>query len=156
MKVISADEVHRALKFPGLIDALQEAYSKEFSMPPRQVFLLDDSEDNHDAFAVLPSWNDQVIGVKAFTYFPKPRSGDKSIYSQILLFNRANGEPVSRGEEANEQLGRRGPRCRDACVYQKSARPVFRTRTSDGYPSSHGSTKTNLLEERDRERRQPI
>lgn len=95
MKVITAEEVHAALSYPALIDALQDAYSKEFSMPPRQVFLLDDKEDNHDAFAVLPSWNDDVIGVKAFTYFPNPKPDDKSLYSQILLFRRSNGEPLA-------------------------------------------------------------
>ena len=95
MRVITAEEVNRALEYPGLIDALQDAYSKPFSMPPRQVFPLDDAEDNHDAFAVLPSWNDDVIGVKAFTYFPDPKPGDKSLYSQILLFDRENGSPLA-------------------------------------------------------------
>ena len=95
MRVITADEVHAALRYPDLVDALQEAYAKEFHMPPRQVFLLDDDDSNHDAFALLPSWNDQVIGVKAFTYFPNPKPGDKSLYSQILLFNRENGVPLA-------------------------------------------------------------
>ena len=95
MKIISAEEVHAALSYPGLIDALQEAYSKDFNMPPRKVFLLDDDESNHDAFALLPSWNDAVIGVKAFTYFPNPQPGYKSLYSKILLFDRANGEPLA-------------------------------------------------------------
>lgn len=95
MKVISAEEVHAALSYPQLIDALEEAYAKEFTMPPRQVFLLDEEDDNHDAFALLPSWNSDVIGVKAFTYFPNPKPGNKSLYSQILLFNRENGEPLA-------------------------------------------------------------
>ena len=95
MKVITADEVHATLGYPALIDALQQAYANEFKMPPRQVFLLDEDDSNHDAFALLPSWNDQVIGVKAFTYFPNPKPGNKSLYSQILLFNRENGEPLA-------------------------------------------------------------
>ena len=96
MKVISAEEVHAALGYPDLIDALQEAYAGDFSMPPRQVFLLDDKEDNHDAFALLPSWNDSLIGVKSFTYFPdNPRPDYESLYSKILLFDRAHGEPLA-------------------------------------------------------------
>ncbi len=95
MKIIGAEEVHAALSYPGLIDALQEAFSKDFSMPPRKVFLLDDDDSNHDAFALLPSWNDTVIGVKAFTYFPSPQPGYKSLYSKILLFDRAHGEPLA-------------------------------------------------------------
>ncbi len=95
MKIISAEEVHAALKFPDLIDALQDAFSKEFTMPPRKVFLLDENGDNHDAFALLPSWNDSMIGVKAFTYFPNPAPGYQSLYSKILLFDRQHGQPLA-------------------------------------------------------------
>ena len=95
MKIISAEEVHAALSYPALIDALQEAYGGQFGMPPRQVFLLDDNADNHDAFAVLPSWNDKFIGVKAFTYFPDNKAPYKSLYSKIMLFERGHGEPLA-------------------------------------------------------------
>tara|TARA_B100000686_G_scaffold342801_1_gene422575 strand:+ start:1747 stop:2727 length:981 start_codon:yes stop_codon:yes gene_type:complete len=94
MKVISAEEVHSSLSYPELVDSLQEAYGGKYSMPPRQVFLLDENT-NHDAFAVLPSWNDQFIGVKAFTYFPDAEAPHKSLYSKILLFNRDHGEPLA-------------------------------------------------------------
>ena len=95
MKVISAEEVHAALSYPALVDALQEAYAGDYSMPPRQVFLLDEDESNHDAFAVLPSWNSKFIGVKAFTYFPEAVAPKKSLYSKILLFDRDGGEPLA-------------------------------------------------------------
>ena len=96
MKIISAEEVHANLQYPGLVDDLEAAYSKPFNMPPRQVFLLDDKDDNHDAFALLPSWNDSIIGVKSFTYFPdNPPPDYQSLYSKILLFNRAHGEPLA-------------------------------------------------------------
>ena len=87
MKVISAEEVHKSLSYPQLIDSLQDAYGGDYSMPPRQVFLLDEDK-GHEAFAVLPSWNQELIGVKAFTYFPGAVEPYKSLYSKILLFNR--------------------------------------------------------------------
>lgn len=95
MKIISAEEVHAALSYPHLIDALQDAYAKDFTMPPRKVFLLDELGDNHDAFALLPSWNENIIGIKAFTYFPDNAEPYKSLYSKILLFDRAHGEPLA-------------------------------------------------------------
>lgn len=96
MKIISAEEVHASLSYPALIDALQEAYAGSFNMPPRQVFLLDDEPGNHDAFAVLPSWNDELIAVKSFTYFPdNPGPEYKSLYSKIMLFDREHGEPLA-------------------------------------------------------------
>jgi 1-pyrroline-2-carboxylate reductase [NAD(P)H] len=95
MKIISAEEVHSALKYPDLLDTLQEAYAGSFTMPPRKVFLLDEESDHHDAFALLPSWNENVIGVKAFTYFPENEAPNKSLYSKILLFDRKVGEPLA-------------------------------------------------------------
>ena len=48
MKILTAEDVHAALSYPAMVDALQEAYSGSFNMPPRQVFLLDDQPDNYD------------------------------------------------------------------------------------------------------------
>lgn len=96
MKIISAKDVHASLRFPDLVDALQEAYAGAFMMPPRQVYALDDEPSNHDAFAVLPSWNDELIVVKSFTYFPdNPRPDYASLYSKIMLFDRKHGEPLA-------------------------------------------------------------
>ena len=96
MKIIPAEQVHAALSYPALVDALQEAYAGPFNMPPRSVYLLDDDLGNHDAFAVLPSWNDAFIAVKSFTYFPgNPRPTYASLYSKIMLFDRKHGEPLA-------------------------------------------------------------
>ena len=95
MKTIGPEEVHAALSYPALVDALEETFSGEFNMPPRNVFLLDEQSGSHDAFAVLPSWNTDLIGVKAFTYFPSNSEPYKSLYSKILLFDRAHGEPLA-------------------------------------------------------------
>lgn len=96
MKIFSAEDVHAALSYPAMVDSLQEAYAGSFNMPPRQVFLLDDEPSNHDAFAVLPSWNDELIAVKSFTYFPdNPGPEYASLYSKIMLFDRKHGEPLA-------------------------------------------------------------
>jgi 1-pyrroline-2-carboxylate reductase [NAD(P)H] len=95
MKIISAEEVHAALSYPELLDTLQEAYAGSYTMPPRKVFLLDEESDTHDAFALLPSWNETVIGVKAFTYFPHNTAPNKTLYSKIMLFDRKCGEPIA-------------------------------------------------------------
>ncbi len=95
MKIISADQVHATLSYPKLVDALQEAFSKDFNQPPRQLFLLDDAADNFDAFALLPAWNDKIIAVKAFTYFPSNSAPHDLLYSKILVFDRAHGTPLA-------------------------------------------------------------
>jgi 1-pyrroline-2-carboxylate reductase [NAD(P)H] len=64
-------------------------------MPKRNVYELDNSDSNHDALEVLPAWNQNVIGVKVFTYFPENnQAGYHSRYSTIMLFSRTHGEPL--------------------------------------------------------------
>ncbi|MBB5610932.1 MULTISPECIES: ornithine cyclodeaminase family protein [unclassified Janthinobacterium] len=97
MKIIEAGQVDQALAFPALIDALDNGFRGDYGMPPRQVFQLAGAgAASHDGFALLPAWNDSLIGVKAFTYFPaNEAAGFASLYSKILLFDRRHGVPLA-------------------------------------------------------------
>ncbi len=96
MLLLSESNVHQMLSFEELISTLKKTFSQPFGMPQRQVFELDSNNNSHDAFAVLPSWSEDTIAVKAFTYMPdNPKlSADlKSIYAQIMIFDRKTGVP---------------------------------------------------------------
>lgn len=95
MRVIEASDVHRVLNFPDLVEALRSAFGSRAGVPRRMVFRLDEEDDFHDAFALLPAWNDEAIGVKAFTYLPSnaPKGLD-ILHSKIMLFDRATGRPL--------------------------------------------------------------
>jgi len=94
-KVISAEQVHASLSYPAFVDSLQEVFAAPHTMPPRQVLLLDPASGSHDAFAMLPSWNEEVICQKAFTYFPGNQPPAPTLHSQILLFDRKTGAPLA-------------------------------------------------------------
>ena len=64
-------------------------------MPPRQLMELDPDSGRHDAFAMLPCWNNEVIAQKAFTYFPGNQAPHQTLYSQILVFDRNCVEPLA-------------------------------------------------------------
>jgi len=94
VRVIEAADVHRVLEFPGLIDALRATFAGSSSMPRRMVFRLDEGRSS-DAFALLPAWTAEVIGVKAFTYLPgNAAKGREILHSKILLFDRESGRPL--------------------------------------------------------------
>jgi len=98
MKIINAEQVQQNLTFNELIPLLKESFNKPFHMPQRQVHALEPAnENNHDAFALLPSWNDEVIGNKAFTYFPDNAAKHDlpGLFSKIMLFRRQTGEPLA-------------------------------------------------------------
>jgi 1-pyrroline-2-carboxylate reductase [NAD(P)H] len=94
-KLISAEQVHASLRYPDFVESLRGVFAAPHTMPPRQVLLLDPASGSHDAFAMLPSWNDEVICQKAFTYFPGNQPPAKTLYSQIMLFDRKSGEPLA-------------------------------------------------------------
>jgi 1-pyrroline-2-carboxylate reductase [NAD(P)H] len=95
MRIFEEEQVHAALRYPDFIGALREAFAGDYTMPPRQVMPLDPASPGHEAFAMLPAWNDQVIALKAFTYFPQNQTPYRSLYSKILVFDRANGVPLA-------------------------------------------------------------
>ena len=96
MQIIDKSQIDNALDFNTLLIAMRQGFAQDFGMPKRNVYELDESNLSHDAFAVLPAWNEHVIGVKAFTYFPKnSQVGYESLYSKIMLFSREHGEPLA-------------------------------------------------------------
>ncbi len=98
MKIISQQQVEQSLSFEQLIPALKKAFSEKFTMPQRQVLQLDiENTEDKSAFALLPSWNNEVIANKMFTYFPdnNTEQGLASLYSKIMLFSRKTGEPLA-------------------------------------------------------------
>ena len=96
VKIIEAADVHRVLGFPELIDAIRVTFGKPAGTPRRTVYRLDEHSAHHDAFAVLPSWSETVIGVKAFTYLPSnAEKGRPILHSKILLFSRETGAPLA-------------------------------------------------------------
>lgn len=100
MLVIDALDVEKSLTFNGLVAGLRAAFSNDFGMPQRHVYHLPaiggESTEHNDSFAVLPAWNDQVMGVKAFTHLPgNPAKGLETLASKMLLFSRITGEPLA-------------------------------------------------------------
>ncbi len=98
MKIITTEQVQSSLNFAELIPLLKQSFAKPFYMPQRQVHeLAPEDSTNHDALAVLPAWNEEVIGNKVFTYFPENAALHKipGLYSKIMLFRRETGEPLA-------------------------------------------------------------
>jgi len=95
MRVIEENDVRRVLNFPDLVEALRKGFGSPAGTPRRMVFPLDEGGSSHDAFAVLPAWTGEVIGVKAFTYLPSNAAKGRDIlHSKILLFDRETGKPL--------------------------------------------------------------
>lgn len=94
MNVIDAQQVAKCLSMKSLIETMRETYAQPAAIPQRRVMPLE--EGKYEAFALLPAWNQDLIAVKAFTYFPQnPAHGKDTLASKILVFNREDGQPVA-------------------------------------------------------------
>ncbi|XNS83141.1 ornithine cyclodeaminase family protein (plasmid) [Vibrio cyclitrophicus] len=94
MVYLEAEQVVESLSMSGLIRSMRETYQEQTTIPQRNVMPLE--EGKYDAFALLPAWNDSLVTVKAFTYFPNNSfEGKDSLSSKILAFNRTDGEPLA-------------------------------------------------------------
>ncbi len=94
MNVIDAQQVAKCLSMKSLIETMRETYAQPAALPQRRVMPLE--EGKYEAFALLPAWNQDLIAVKAFTYFPQnPVHGKDTLASKILVFNREDGQPVA-------------------------------------------------------------
>lgn len=70
MRHFDAEQVHRALDYPGLVEALRTAHRKG-AMPQMHVTVLSDSEKEENKFVSLLSWaTGDVIAVKMVGVFP--------------------------------------------------------------------------------------
>tara|TARA_Y100001956_G_scaffold81659_1_gene99867 strand:- start:4618 stop:5583 length:966 start_codon:yes stop_codon:yes gene_type:complete len=91
---LDAQQIVQSLSMKGLIESMRQTYQQQVTIPQRRVMPL--KKGAYDAFALLPAWNDSLITVKAFTYFPSNYlEGRDSLASKILAFDRSNGEPLA-------------------------------------------------------------
>lgn len=97
MLTLHAADVAAHLDYPSLINALDQGFAGTFTAPPRQLYALSpDQPGNHDAFALLPAWNERYISVKAFTYLPdNGKQHLPGLHSQLMLFARTSGAPLA-------------------------------------------------------------
>jgi ornithine cyclodeaminase/alanine dehydrogenase-like protein (mu-crystallin family) len=88
---LSADEIHRTLAFPRLIDALAEGFRQGAEAPVRHVHAV-----NTDArLLLMPAWRvDEAIGVKLVTVFPANRArGIATVGALYVLLDGKTGHP---------------------------------------------------------------
>lgn len=91
---LDAEQIVDCLTMQGLIESMRESYQQQSTIPQRRVMPLE--ENGYDAFALLPAWSEDLITVKAFTYFPQNSlHGKDSLASKILAFRRLDGEPLA-------------------------------------------------------------
>jgi ornithine cyclodeaminase/alanine dehydrogenase-like protein (mu-crystallin family) len=98
MRVVSADEIDRALTFPDLIDALAEAFRADIVTPVRHHHDIH-CAGNSGTLLLMPAWTGAgagFLGVKIVSVFPEnPANGLPSVLGSYLLMDGATGAPLA-------------------------------------------------------------
>ncbi len=105
---LSADEVHRALPFAALIDALAEGFRKGAQAPVRHVHTVNGAGDGR--LLLMPAWRpDEAIGIKLVTVFPGNRArGVATVGALYVLLDGVTGHPVALMDGESITLRRTG------------------------------------------------
>jgi ornithine cyclodeaminase len=99
MRVVSADEIDRALDFPALIDALDDAFRAEITIPPRAHVSIP-RPGAAATLLLMPAWTEgeaeSFIGVKSIAIFPTNLArGIPSLTGSYMLLSGDTGIPLA-------------------------------------------------------------
>ena len=95
MRVVSADEIDRALDVPTLIEALAEAFRGGSEAPERHHHAV--ARPGGDATLLLmPAWDAGFLGVKVVSVYPGNAARDlPSVQGSYLLMDGDSGRPLA-------------------------------------------------------------
>jgi ornithine cyclodeaminase len=103
MLTISADEVDRALSFPGLVETLRAAFKAGAVQPVRHHHTVERPDGAASTLLLMPAWTDfgaagtsdgGYIGVKVVTVSPDNNAiGKPAVMGVYLLLDGRTGEP---------------------------------------------------------------
>jgi ornithine cyclodeaminase/alanine dehydrogenase-like protein (mu-crystallin family) len=95
MRVISGDDIARALTFPHLINALEQAFRGETEVPARHHHRIA-QQDAEATLLLMPAWNQEFLGCKLVTVFPQNAAQRMpSVSGTYLLMSGLTGEPLA-------------------------------------------------------------
>jgi ornithine cyclodeaminase len=98
IKIVGAENVHRLLDYPGLIEALADAHCRDRPLNTRVLFETpDEAGGSGEGFLVLPAWAPgRAFGAKLVTLMPtndEVLTGLPTIQAVFVLFDGKTGSP---------------------------------------------------------------
>ncbi len=97
MRVVSADEVHRLLDYPSLVEALRELFRRGTDRQERYIISEPIAGNRQNDWLILPAWQfGRHQGIKLVSVFPANEAkGMASVQGLYILFDGTNGMPLA-------------------------------------------------------------
>ncbi len=95
MRLVTADEVNRALAYGDLVEALRDAFRSDIEVPLRHHHTIPGTDGSDATLLLMPAWRrGGAIGVKQVTVFPgNAEKGLPAVNGVYFLVDGGTGEP---------------------------------------------------------------
>jgi ornithine cyclodeaminase len=96
MLVIPDEKIAGLLDYKKLIEALQEIFQSDYTMPLRHHHFYKTTEGDENTLILMPVWNSKYMGLKQVTVAPvNSKENLPSIFAQYILSDSKTGEPLA-------------------------------------------------------------
>jgi ornithine cyclodeaminase len=99
LRVVSAGEIDRVLRYDVLIDALADAFRADIATPDKIAHMIPLPSGSTAKFLMMPSWTqagERLIGCKLVSVFPdNVKAGKPAVNGSYLLISGDTGEPLA-------------------------------------------------------------
>jgi len=99
VRVVSADEINRALTYPALIEALREGFRADADAPLRHTHMIAQPGGGEAKLLLMPAWTnsgERLVGCKIVSVYPDNlKIGKPSVYGSYMLMSGLTGEPLA-------------------------------------------------------------
>src|ERR1044072_1694801 len=104
MRVVTAEEINRALTYPALVEALRDAFRTDIATPLRHTHVIRHPGGSGAKLLLMPAWTnsgERLVGCKLVSVYPDNlKVGRPSVYGSYVLMSGGTGEPAARGPPA--------------------------------------------------------
>src|SRR5262245_3482148 len=91
VRIVTAAEAAQALNYGALIDALEDAFRADITVPPRHVHMMPQPDGPDAKLLLMPAWTnsgERLLGCKLASVFPdNAKRGKPSVYANYLLIS---------------------------------------------------------------------
>ncbi len=103
MRVVTADDIGRALAYDALIEVLAEAFRSDIETPLRHTHMISQPDGTEAKLLLMPAWTgasagsgERLVGCKAVSVYPgNLKAGKPSVHGSYLLMSGETGETLA-------------------------------------------------------------
>jgi ornithine cyclodeaminase len=99
LRIVTADEINRVLRYDTLVDALAEAFCADIAAPEKIAHMIPLPSGSEAKLLLMPSWTEtgeRLIGCKIVSVFPdNVKTGRPAVHGSYLLISGDTGETLA-------------------------------------------------------------